>query len=218
MLRTAFPVDVHTDAVTCDIQFGNLKRPTHRNTTWDMTRFEICAHKWVDLSRADYGVALLNDCKYGHKALGNMMELALLRSTNYPGTSADRGMQRFTYALYPHQGDERAARVEQHALAFNHPAVVAVGNAATAAPSLLGMDRHNVEISTVKPAEDGDGFVVRLFETDGVATSCTLALPADASQATLCDLMERELGSLPIADSGVALSFGPYEILTVRVR
>ncbi len=218
MLRTAFPADVHTDQVTCDIQFGNLKRPTHRNTTWDMSRFEICAHKWIDLSRADYGVALMNDCKYGHKALGNVMELALLRSSSYPGVEADRGTHTFSYALYPHRGDERAARVEQTALTFNHRPVVAAGAAAQTVPPLVHTDRHNVEIAAVKPAEDGSGFIVRVFETDGVATRCALTLPDFGGKAALCDLMERELETLPITDGNVMLSFGPYEILTVNIR
>ena len=84
MLRTSFPVAIFATEATCDIQFGSIKRPTHRNTSWDMAKYEICAQKWIDLSQWDYGVALLNDCKYGHKVLENVLDLNLLRSPNYP--------------------------------------------------------------------------------------------------------------------------------------
>lgn len=216
MLRTAFPVEVRTDAVTCDIQFGNLKRPTHRNTTWDMTRFEICAHKWIDLSRADYGVAMLSDCKYGFSALGNVMEIALLRSSGYPDPNADRGQHQFSYALYPHAGDEMAARVEQRALAFNIPPVVAEGTTKVNPSPLLSVEKHNIEVAAVKPAEDGDGFILRLFETDGVDTACGVTLPRNATAAKLCDLMEQELEALAVKDGRVIIPFHPYEIHTIR--
>ena len=87
MLRTSFPVAVHADEATYEIQFGTSRRPTHRNTTWDLARDEVAAHKWADLSQRDYGVALLNDCKYGHKIKGNVIDLNLLRSVPYPGPS-----------------------------------------------------------------------------------------------------------------------------------
>ncbi|WJH37506.1 hypothetical protein N6H14_27710 [Paenibacillus sp. CC-CFT747] len=91
MLRTSFPVNVRTPSVTCDIQFGYYQRPTHRNTMWDYARDEICAHHYIDLSEPDYGVALLNDCKYGHRAEGNELDLNLLRSPSFPDPEADRG-------------------------------------------------------------------------------------------------------------------------------
>ena len=85
MLRTSFPVAVHADEATYEIQFGHIRRPTHRNTTWDLASDEVAAHNWADLSQSDYGVALLNDCKYGHKIKGDVIDLNLLRSVPYPG-------------------------------------------------------------------------------------------------------------------------------------
>ncbi|MBW7461671.1 alpha-mannosidase, partial [Paenibacillus sepulcri] len=105
MLRTSFPVDVRSDSVSCEIQFGYLKRQTHRNTMWDYAKDEICAHHWVDLSEADYGVALLNDSKYGYSAAGSILDLNLLRSPSYPDPEADRAVHEFTYSLYPHGGN-----------------------------------------------------------------------------------------------------------------
>jgi len=218
MLRTAFDVDVYTDEVTCDIQFGTIKRPTHRNTSWDMTRFEICAHKWIDLSRADYGVALLNDSKYGHRAIGNTMDIALLRSSIHPGVEADQGAHRFRYAFYPHKGDEKAALVEPFALAFNIPPVVVSGTAKTAPPPFLSLSCPNIETVAVKPAEDGDGVILRFYETDGVSTHCKLTLPPGRNRVVATDLMEREVEAMTVRDQDVVLDFGPYEILTLRVK
>lgn len=219
MLRTAFPVDVYTDKVTCDIQFGNLQRTTHKNTTWDKTQFEKCAHKWVDLSRDDYGVALMNDCKYGHKVFDNVLDLALLRSSVSPGKEADQGIHEFRYALYPHAGNEKDGKVEQVALAFNHPLAAYQGNAESIIPvSYLSVDRDNVEITTVKLAEDSDDTIVRMYETNGVQTCCSLNIPASVQSVTLRNLMEEKECKLEIEDARVALRFKPFEIITIALE
>ncbi|MDF2543955.1 MAG: alpha-mannosidase [Herbinix sp.] len=219
MLRTAFPVDVYTDEVTCDIQFGNLKRPTHKNTSWDKTQFEICAHKWIDLSRDDYGVALMNDCKYGHKVFDNVLDLALLRSSVSPGKEADRGEHDFRYALYPHAGNERYAKVEQVALSFNHPLEVYEGNANNNIPeSYLSVDCDNVEIAAVKMAEDSDAVIVRMVETNGVRTCCTVKLPSTVKNVSICNLMERMETPVGVQDSKVTLELKPFEIVTIALE
>ena len=120
-LKVAFPVDVHASRATYEIQFGHLERPTHTNTSWDVARFEVCAHRWADLSEPGYGVALLNDCKYGYDIHGNVMRLSLLRAPGWPDPESDQGAHRFSYALFPHAGDLRAAGVVAEAEAFNLP-------------------------------------------------------------------------------------------------
>src|SRR5215216_1665394 len=104
LLKVAFPVDVLAPQATYEIQWGNVQRPTHRNTSWDWARFETCAQKWVDLSEGDYGVSLLNDCKYGHDIYANIMRMTLLRSSTMPDPTADFGEHRFQYSFYPHTG------------------------------------------------------------------------------------------------------------------
>jgi alpha-mannosidase len=104
LLKVAFPVDVLAPYATYEIQWGNVQRPTHRNTSWDWSRFETCAHKWVDLSEGNYGVSLLNDCKYGHDIRDNVIRLTLLRSPTMPDPTADVGEHQFKYTLYPHAG------------------------------------------------------------------------------------------------------------------
>ena len=122
LLKVAFPVDILSLVATYEIQWGNVQRPTHRNTSWDWARFETCAHKWVDLSEGGYGVSLLNDCKYGHDIQGNVIRLSLLRSPTVPDPEADQGEHHFTYSLYPHEGewDENTLR---EAYALNDPLI-----------------------------------------------------------------------------------------------
>ena len=121
MLRAAFPVQVYTDSVNCDIQFGHIKRQTHRNTSWDSAKDEICAHQWIDLSQHDYGVALLNDSKYGFKAQGNVLDINLLRSPSHPDPVCDRAQHQFIYSLLPHEGDFVQAQVYKEGYVLNVP-------------------------------------------------------------------------------------------------
>ena len=102
LLKVAFPVNIHADSADFDIQFGHQSRPTHRNTPWDQVCYETIGHKWAELSEGNYGVALLNDGKYGYDVHGNVLRLSLLRATTSPDPWADRGVHTFTYSLLPH--------------------------------------------------------------------------------------------------------------------
>lgn len=121
MLRAQFPFNVHANEVSCEIQFGYLTRPTHRNTSWDHARDEICAHQWIDLSEPGYGVALLNDSKYGHRALNNVLDINLLRTPSYPDPDADRATHTFTYSIFPHPDDFVDASVYRAGYELNVP-------------------------------------------------------------------------------------------------
>src|SRR5579859_4276952 len=121
LLKVAFPVAVRSTRATYEIQFGHVERATHTNTSWDQARFEVCGHRWADLGEAGYGVALLNDSKYGYDIHGSVMRLSLLRAPTHPDPNADRGRHRFTYALMPHLGDFRAAGVIAAAEDLNAP-------------------------------------------------------------------------------------------------
>ncbi|MGO4373608.1 glycoside hydrolase family 38 C-terminal domain-containing protein, partial [Paenibacillus sp. MCAF20] len=223
MLRTSFPVNIRTDVVSCDIQFGYLKRPTHRNTMWDYAKDEICAHHWIDLSEPDYGVALLNDCKYGHRAEGGVLDLNLLRSPSYPDPEADRAEHTFTYSLYPHPGDHIQAEVYKRGYELNVPLqVVAVpeGSAAEALAetfAFLSLDHPNVMVEAVKQAEDGDDLIVRLYETAGTRVHTALRLGCEAREAWQADLMENKLEAMPIEGNEIRLTFAPFEIITLRL-
>ena len=221
MLRTSFPVAVRTSEATCEIQFGSLRRPTHRNTSWDLARFEVCAQKWVDLSDRGYGVALLNDCKYGHKLLGNTLDLNLLRSPGHPDPKADRAVHQFTYCLLPHAGDHVDGGVVRAAHELNVPLRVApVGNSDGSMPSeasFLSVDAPGVLVDTVKKAEDSDHLIVRLYEAHGASTRATITFGTDVGSVELVDLMEDNAQPLTVEGRAVTLAFGPYEVHSLRV-
>ncbi len=175
LLKVAFPVDVLAPVATFEIQWGNVQRNTHRNTSWDWARFETCAHKWVDLSEGNYGVSLLNDCKYGHDIHDNVMRLSLLRGPTVPDPLADLGIHQFKYSLLPHSNswDERT---QAAAYALNDPIIISEGSQTQDEPSnklensdfkqsMFSVTCPNVVIETIKLAEDGDGLIVRLFES-----------------------------------------------------
>ncbi|TFE27530.1 alpha-mannosidase [Cohnella luojiensis] len=224
MLRTSFPVDIRSDSAACEIQFGYLKRPTHRNTMWDYAKDEICAHHWVDLSEPDYGVALLNDSKYGYRAEGNVLDLNLLRSPTYPDPEADRAEHAFTYSLYPHKGDHVQAEVYKRGYELNVSLRQAAADYSAGhgvklpdAYSFLHLDHSNVMIETVKKAEEGDDLIVRLYETAGTRLQTKLRTGFEISEAWLADLMETDIDRLHPEDGALALSFTPFEIKTLRL-
>lgn len=222
MLRTSFPVAIRSQQVTCDIQFGVLQRPTHHNTSWDMARYEICAHKWVDLSQPDYGVALLNDCKYGHKVQENVLDLHLLRSPGYPDPQADRAQHEFTYALYPHAGDHINGAVMHAGYELNVPLFSVQGEPAgdpsTTGTTFASVNAENIVIEAVKKAEDSDAIVIRLYETSGISTRTTFTLHKECENAWLANLLEEPETRLEHQQNAVELEFKPFEILTLLIH
>jgi alpha-mannosidase len=219
LLKVAFPVAVRSARATYEIQFGHVERTTHTNTSWDLARFEVCAHRWADLGEAGYGVALLNDCKYGYDILGSVMRLSLLRAPTHPDPTADRGRHRFTYALMPHLGDFREAGVIAAAEDLNAPLrVVSSGLAAGAQRSLIEVDTPQVVVEAIKCAEDSDAIVVRLYEAWGGRRRARVRTTFPARRAALCDLLERERAEVAIRDGELELEFGPFKILTLKLE
>jgi alpha-mannosidase len=225
LLKVAFPVNVRTTKATYDIQFGNLERPAHWNTEWDVARFEVVGHKWVDLSEGNYGVALLNDCKYGHDVRDGVLRLTLIKSAIDPDPEADRGRHVFTYSLLPHAGSWREGGVEAEAYALNHPlrADLLPGPQPGDLPPVFALatldeGAGHVVLETVKQAEDGDGWVVRLYESRQYRNGAVgLTFGRRLRRAVECNLVEE--GEEPVAFAGQTLTFAiaPYEIKTFRV-
>jgi alpha-mannosidase len=222
LLKVAFPVDVRSLRATYEIQYGHVERPTHANTSWDVARFEVCAHKWADLSEPGYGVALLNDCKYGYDISGQVIRLSLLRATTWPDPVADRGHHRFAYRLLPHAGDLRPAGVVDAGYDLNVPLRVVgttphPGDAASG--SHLSVDPGNAVIEVVKQADDGSGaLIVRVYEAWGARGPVTLRAPWAIGRAAATDLLERETGSVAVVDDSITFELAPFEIATLRLE
>ncbi len=220
LLKVAFPVGVRSQRATYEIQYGHVERPTHANTSWDLARFEVCAQRWADLSEPGYGVALLNDCKYGYDIQGNVMRLSLLRAPGWPDPQADRGAHRFTYALLPHPGDLRAGGVVEAGYELNVPLralpTTSHGGQQARQASFLRVDRPGVVIDAVKKAEDSDAMVVRLYEAWGQRGPVRLTCAAPVAEARRADLLERERERLePDDDGSIPLRLRPFEIATL---
>lgn len=218
MVKVAFPVRVRASEATYDIQYGNVKRPTHRNTSWDHARFEVVGHQWADLSEEGYGVALLNDCKYGYDIRDNLMRLTLLKSSNYPDPQADAGEHRFTYSLLPHAGSWQQAGVSRHAWDLNSPLYAVPGKIADGIDgrSLLSCDNPNVTIDVVKKAEDSDHLIVRLHEHGGSRGPVYLRSDFRIVTWQPCDLLEAPTGPENQGDE-ISDAVSPYQIKTYRV-
>jgi alpha-mannosidase len=225
LLKVAFPVNVLSSKATYEIPFGAVERTTASNTSWDRAQFEVCGHRWADLSESGYGVALLNDCKYGYDVKGATMRLSLLRAPTWPDPSADRGSHDFTYALYPHEGDWATGEAVRRGFELNHPVAVrtAVASEGPSAPSrsFATIDARRAVLDTVKPAEDGDGIVLRFYESTGGREAVTVrfdppAIPAGSASET--NLLEEPVREIEIESGALRLAIAPYEVKTIRLK
>lgn len=222
LLKAAFPVDVHADKATYDIQFGNIERATHWNTSWDYARFEVYGHKWADISEDGYGVSLMNDCKYGYDIKDGLMRITLLKSAFWPHTEADREKHEFTYLLYPHAGDWKTGGTVQMAYNLNCPMYAIVEEAhAGVMPqeySFIGLDCENVIVDTIKKAEDSDDIIVRVFECYNRRTKVRASMHKEIERLAECDLMENETEVLSAHGNTFEFEIKPYEIKTFKLR
>lgn len=220
LLKTAFPLDIRATEAVYDIQYGNVKRPTHRNTSWDMARFESVAHRWVDLSEYGYGVSLLNDCKYGHDIHDNVIRLTLLKGAVYPDYAADMGKHSFTYSLYPHKGDFVDGRTVNAAALLNQPLEVVNGmvNLPTNEKGyLIRLEGAYVELDAFKKSEDGQYLVLRFHEYAGARGKVSVTTGFAVKEFAESDLMERPIEEFRNGDV-ITTYIRPYEIKTLLLR
>lgn len=217
LLKTDFHTNIHTDNLLSEIQFGNIKRPNHKNRAYDADRFEVFQHKWSALCESGRYAALLNDCKYGISADGGKMSLTLLKSAMDPALNADKGRHVFTYSFIFADGNISDGRLIKAAYELNCPVTALKGCGER--KSFIGISADNVVVETVKPASDGSGdTVIRLYEAAGTLTSCTLTLGFDAEYVTLTDMLEKNGVSLDLTENGVRLTLKAFKVVTLRIK
>ncbi|NP_001090678.1 alpha-mannosidase 2C1 [Xenopus tropicalis] len=218
-LKVEFPARVRSLNATYEIQFGHIQRPTHRNTSWDWARYEVWAHKWMDLSEHGFGVAVLNDCKYGCSVLKNILSLSLLRAPKSPDATADIGVHEFSYAFMPHWGTFQEAGVIQSAYSFCAPLLTTeLTDVQTKSWSAFNVLSPAIVLETVKQAENQqDSLVLRLYEAYGSSVETWLQTPLPVKEVFLCDLLERPSSgkALRLEEQGVKLYFSPFKVLTL---
>lgn len=230
MLKVAFPLAVRSRTASFHLPFGSIERPTHRNTSWEEAKFEVCGHSWADISEGNYGVSLLNDCKYGYDAKEHILRLSLLRAPVRPDPESDAGEHLFTYSLLPHIGDRRIGETNRRAYELNAPPLI-ISRADNEEPreeetlpdefSFLSVENASLVVETVKKAEDREGLIVRSYESWGGACETGMhfhsSLTAKAKWLTQCNLLEKEQtgpdGTVVLnGEDSVRISYGAGEI------
>jgi alpha-mannosidase len=226
LLKAEFDTAIDATQVRCEVQYGHLFRNTHKNLPQDRAKFEMCAHKWVSLEEAGAGVALLNDCKYGHDFSGGVMRLSLLRAPMAPDMEADQGEHRFTYGILPFNGSFEDADVVRSAYELNARATVECAPSAGAwepvRRSFCSVTGGSVVIESVKAPEAAEGngktVVIRLYESLGGRTRTTLRFDRRMSAVYETDMLEENGLKLPFTADELSLEFKPFEIKTIVVH
>jgi alpha-mannosidase len=225
LLRALFPLAVRSHEATFETMYGVVKRPTHRNTSWEAARFEVAAHRFADLSETGYGVALLNDGKYGHSAHDNVLGISLLRSPVHPDPLADEGEHHFTYSLFPHEGDWAGAGVAQEAFALNSPLCTAAATRGreTLPPEwgLIKVEGVALALGSLKKAEDDRGLILRLYEPHGARGKSALHFAREIKRAEKVNLLEEvdEIRPAPtVRGHTLGVEVRPFEVLTLRLE
>ena len=218
-LQMKLPTAVLSREATCGTQFGHVRRPRHHNTSWDVAKFEVCAHRYVHVGEPGSGVAILADGPRGYDVRGNALSLTLLRSPKFPDPQADIGRQRVEWSLYVDQspGDVEAIEIESAKIA--HPYRLIAGTPA-AISSGIRLDVRGALISVIKPADDGSGdLVVRLWETRGASTAGTMSISRPSGTAVQCNALEEPMDSPPLSinDGIIAVQLAPFQIQTLRI-
>ncbi|KAL0956195.1 hypothetical protein HGRIS_002352 [Hohenbuehelia grisea] len=244
-LKFELPLNIHNDNATYETQFGHVQRPTHKNTTWDQAKFEVCGHKYADLSEFGYGVAILSESKYGFSCQGNVLRISLLRAATAPDAEQDQGEHQFSFAVLPHEGHFLESDVPKAAYLFNSPLHVRVQRNASSSPGQVTLFKSpfvvegasNVFLETIKRGED-DIFgqsaksavttvVLRLYEAFGGHARAQLRISSDVpvAKAYISNLLEDEEQELRVHNGGygapsdgyVKLDFHGFEVKTVKL-
>ena len=214
VLKVSFPLAVQTDHATCEIQYGHVRRPIHRNTSWDAARFEIPIQRWIDLSETDFGVALLNNGTFGCDVIGDRVRLTLLKSASAPDPTADIGVHRRTFSLYPHAFDVLNGGVIDEAQALNSPLLLSSGCMADSDEgSWLSTSQPGLSLEALKRAEDGKGLVMRWVEIGGTRSQAQIHHDLPGIRFIEADLLETPLEAGSSPDH---IDLGAFEIRTFR--
>ena len=218
LLRVEFPTSVHTNSAAFETAFGTIERPTHTNTAADKAQFETPGHRWADLSEGSYGLTLLTDYKHGFSTNGNTIGLSLLRSPTYPDPECDMGNHQFKYAVMPHSGHWREVHPLEAAIKFTHPIQWTTKPSKIPFGSMVNVTGSSLICDTIKPAEDGNGVILRLYEPYGKSGVSKVAWQLPFENATLCNLLEDNQQELMISEPrAIFIEHQAFQILTIRL-
>lgn len=219
LVRTQFPTSIHAHEAVGETMYGVHHRPTHRNTPYEQARFEVGAQRFLDISEPDYGVALLNNGKYGHSVLGSTLGISLVRGPMHPDPFADEGEHDFSYAVFPHTGNWTNGGVVRAAQEFNAPMTAVTGSASASSESLVSSSGLELGFSALKQAHDRDGIVLRVYEPHGSSGESTIAFNRSVKSVTRVNLLEEDLedGTVPVDGNAVTLGLRPFELVSLLI-
>ena len=217
-LKTGFDLDINSMTVKNEIQFGHMDRPVTRNNDFEAAKFEVCNHKWSDLSESRFGVAILNDCKYGISTYEGNLCLTLHRGGTHPDVTGDEGVHEMTYSLYPHAEGFNTSNVIRESYLLNVPAVCMNGSTDKAAP-FMSISADNVICEAIKPAAyKENAFVVRLYEAERNKTNCTIAIPEGVKKVYRCNILEDISDEIPVVDGKINITVKPFQIVSLMME
>lgn len=212
--KSVIPVSFNPEKVCCEIPYGYIYRPVDGH--------EFPAHRWIDVTKGNYGVSLMNNGRYGHSVLKNIMGITAIRHGTDPDPNSDEGVYSFTYSLMPHKGDWVQAKTVTSAIELNNPLNTnhspSKKGKLPVESSYVSVDKDNIVVSAVKKCEDDNSIIVRLYESCGKKTDAKLVLYKTIKKAVEVDLLEREEGKVKTAKNTVSLKFGANEIKCVKIR
>ena len=215
LIKAAFPFNLYTDEATFDFQYGSIARPTHTNTSWEKAKFEVCGHKWADMSEDDWGVSIINNSKYGYSINENEIKMTLLTSPKYPNPEADMGKHTIFYSLFAHNGSTRKGDVVKEAYKFNQPLTAAKvsgkGNLENEF-SLINISSDTVIAETVKNAEDESGIIVRLYQSANKTENISVYFDMNYEKCCNCDMLENPMAEINPKD----IKINPFEVVTLK--
>jgi alpha-mannosidase len=218
LLSLMVPLDVRCDEATCGIQFGHVRRPMHASNPWDAAKFEVCAHRYVDVAEPSFGVAVLDDGRFGHSLFEGGVRVSLLRASNFPDPRADRGRHTTTVSILPHGPGLHEVLAEAEALNVPLRVVPPTRSGGDVPTPLVTLDHPGVEVSAVKRADDASGdLIVRLYEACGDRATVTLRAATRIVEASRCNVLEEPRGGIEVGDGIVALVLRPFELVTLRL-
>ena len=216
LLSLMVPLDVRASEAVCDIQFGHVRRPTHPSSPWDAAKFEVCAHRFVDVAEPEFGVAVLNDGRYGHGLFDGGVRVSLLRAPRFPDPEADQGRHRVTISILPHGAGLHEVLHEAELL--NLPVRFVRGTLDKWPGPVVEIDEPGVQLSAVKRADDGNGdLIVRLYEACGDRRQVSVRLATPMRAAVRCNALEEPLEAIDVADGFVSITLRPFELVTLRL-
>ena len=220
VLKAEFPVDIRNRNASCEIAHGAAEYPTHYNTCYDQAKFEFCAHKWADLSEGGYGASIINDCKYGYNVHDNMMKITLLRGPICPDPMGDLGMHHFRYSFYPHAGTWRDADTVRLGFEENvrlEGEFIGGTGGNDVGHTYAKLEGESVILDAVKPAQDGRGYIVRMYESETRHCTVKASFELDYSKVIECNLMECDEQEIDCENGEFTFKMKPHEVKTFRL-